>query len=272
MKVLVLLTCHNRINKTRSCINSLINGNKDLSFTFVVVDDGSTDNTVEMLNEMNKVNDLYIVQGNGNLYYSRGMRIAMEFARNLENKYDFVLLVNDDVLFFSKSILLLIERSSELNNAIIAGATVDENGQQTYGGIKYYSKIKYKMLKVNETNIEADTFNANCVLIPINVFLSCEIIDSRYIHSLGDFDYGLNLKKAGYKIYTSKDYVGLCNKNPINNTWQDRSLSIIKRIQKKESIKGAPIKQWFYFLKKHFGIGFALFYSITPFIKIVLRK
>ena len=47
--VLALFTCFNRKEKTRQAVRGLIEGNPDLSFSFVVVDDGSTDGTAEML-------------------------------------------------------------------------------------------------------------------------------------------------------------------------------------------------------------------------------
>ena len=40
----------------------------------------------------------------------------------------------------------------------------------------------------------------------------------------------------------------------------------------KESPKGLPSKQWFYFLKKNFNINYAVWKSITPYIRIILKK
>ena len=43
-------------------------------------------------------------------------------------------------------------------------------------------------------------------------------------------------------------------------------------IRLKESVKGAPFKQWFYFLKKNFGIFTAVIHAFTPYIRIILKK
>ena len=126
-------------------------------------------------------------------------------------------------------------------------------------------------MDIDEWQQEADTFNANCVLIPYKVFVKVGPIDSHYIHSLGDFDYGLELKRHGNILHVSKDYCGICDINSIENTWVDVSLDIKERVRRKEAIKGAPTKQWFYFLKKNFGIGNAIFGSLTPFVRILLR-
>ena len=97
-------------------------------------------------------------------------------------------------------------------------------------------------------------------------------MDSHYIHSLGDFDYGLELKNNGYSIFSTDEYVGLCNNNSIRNTWNDIDLPIKDRIRLKEDPKGAPIKPWFYYLNKNFNIITAIIGSITPYVRILLKK
>ena len=47
--VLALFTCFNRKEKTRQAIKTLVSGNPALRFSFLVVDDGSTDGTDRML-------------------------------------------------------------------------------------------------------------------------------------------------------------------------------------------------------------------------------
>ena len=116
----------------------------------------------------------------------------------------------------------------------------------------------------------ADTMNANCVLIPYALFRKTGSMDKHYHHSLGDFDYGFALRRAGGELHVSEKYVGLCCDNPQSGTWHDRSLSLGQRIRKKESVKGDPIGPWFYYLRKHFGLFTAVKSSLTPYIRILL--
>lgn len=275
MKIIVLLTCFNRKNKTKKCIETLVKGNIGLDFNFIVVDDNSNDGTADMLFNMKDKYNINIIQGNGGLYYCGGMRTAMDFLlNNCEEKYDYLLMINDDVEFMSNSIKSLVEKSKKKKNSIIVGATKDDYGNLSYGAIKYLKKGKvcYKKISIDESMLECDTFNANCVLIPYIAFKQVGSIDKHYKHSLGDFDYGLDLKRNGWKIYTSNEFVGICNNNSIKNTWQDKSLSRIDRLKKKESIKGAPLRPWIYFLKKNFGIYAVIRYSLSPYIRIILGK
>lgn len=269
---MAIFTCHNRMEKTVDCIFRLVDGNNQCKITFVIVDDGSTDGTYEKLLSMQKEHSLHVLRGNGQLFYSGGMRLGMGYVKeNLDKEYDYVLLLNDDVQFCDGCLESLILQSKKMKDAVIVGVLQDENGQQSYGAIKYIKGIRYRMMGINEYAVEADTFNANCVLIPFQNFLDADIMDSHYIHSLGDFDYGLQLKRQGYKIYASEGYVGVCNNNSDRDTWRDKRLSIVERVQKKESPKGAPTEQWFYFLKKNFGLLWAIKGCITPYIRILMR-
>ena len=157
-------------------------------------------------------------------------------------------------------------------DTVLVGAMRGGDGHCTYGGVKYTSGIHYKMITPEDDDRQCDTFNANFVAVPAGIFNSVPIMDSHYRHSLGDFDYGLSIKRAGYRIEVMQAYAGICENNPSSGTWRDVGLSRLERLKKKESIKGAPFKQWFYFLNKNFGLFYAILYSITPYIRIIIGK
>ncbi len=270
IQVLVLFTCFNRREKTQACIRSLVDGEPECRFSFVAADAGSTDGTQQMLRQLQQ--PVTILTGEG-LYYSGGMRLAMEQAQKSgPEDMDYVLLINDDGLWNPGSIARLAEQSRRQGDAVIVGAMQDSAGRLSYGAIRYTAGFRYRRLSVRESELPADSFNANCVLIPARRFLEAPVMDAHYVHSLGDFDYGLTLKKCGCKIYSSAFYVGICDNNPTEGTWLDPSLPVGKRLALKESPKGAPAKQWFYFLRKNFGLPRAIWGTVTPYIRILLRK
>ncbi len=273
MKIVAVFTCFNRKEITKKCIQTLLEGNRSCEFTFVAVDDNSNDGTNLMLAEMAKGLNIHVIKGDGNLFYSGGMRMGMDYIlHDRKHQYDYLLMVNDDVKFFNQCVERLIDQSKQQRDSVIVGATQDDQGNLSYSGIKYTTGIHYIQMPIEEWEEEVDTFNANCVLIPFDAFLNTGSIDSVYAHSLGDFDYGLSLKKNGYKLYVSKEYVGICNNNSSAGTWNDASLRRIDRIKRKETVKGAPFKQWYYFLKKNFGLPTAIIYSISPYIRIILGR
>lgn len=270
MNITVIFTCYNRKDRTCQCIQSLIEGNPSLNFRFVVVDDASTDGTLEKLEELKQNGiEITIIRGSGELFWSGGMRKGIEYAKQNSDSALYML-INDDVEFIKNSIEKMINQRK--CGEVLIGSTCDNNGNLTYGGIRYTGKgVHYLTVGPDETDQECDTFNANCVLIPADIFLVSENIDFVYRHSLGDFDYGLSLKRKGVSLKVADSYVGICNKNSIDGTWIDKSLSRKERLKSKASVKGAPWKIWFYFLKKNFGLCKAIIYSMTPYLRIVIR-
>lgn len=269
--VTIIFTCYNRKQKTVNCIKSLINKNDGVNFKFIIVDDNSTDGTSDAINNIGI--NAEIIKGTGNLFWCGGMRVGIERYLNTSHSEDgYVMFINDDVVFHNSAVNLLIEQLHDRRDTAIVGAVCNEAGQFTYG-----LKIKEKPWKKNITKkvypcecAEGDTFNANCVLFPREIVECVGNMDTKYSHSLGDYDYGFAVKKAGYRIITSRDYVGVCNDNSIKGTWQDRSLSRIERLKKKESPKGSPFGEWWHFLFKNYGIFAACVHSPIPYIKIVL--
>jgi len=284
-KIAFLFTCHNRIEKSRSCIESVRkaiafageNG-ADISEEWFVCDAGSSDNTAEMLKSHGS--KIHIREVDGATYYSQGMRICMEMVQNTVFEFDYIVLVNDDVLFYEEG---LGKALTELRNDIVTVGATDYEGSQSYGGIRYIKavsgkrsilprSVKYRRVDIKDSSKACDTFNANCVIIPSKIFYSCPMIDKRFIHGLGDFDYGMMISEAGFVIETTDYFVGSCANNSKENTYQDVKLSRRDRIRRLRDVKGAPTGPWFYYLKKHFGITTAIVYSISPYVRILLGR
>ena len=291
----VILTCHNRKEKTINCIKTLQQGNPAQDLRFIVVDDASTDGTPEALLAL-KNQGVYIdlLHGDGNLYWAGGMRKGINHVKNIIAREDAdlvyeenvdgkvvhkqnyaIILVNDDVDFYPG---ILDDVLSRPQDRLYIGATVDEQGNFSYGGIRYHRNllgqkdIHYDMIPPEAEDRICDTCNANFLWIPGDIFMALPNIDPAYKHSLGDFDYGLTAGRAGYKLEVLDKYVGVCPDNPLQVSWRNPELSRLERIQKKESIKGAPAGPWFHFLQKNFGVGKALVYSATPYVRIMLGK
>lgn len=273
IKVMVLFTCYNRCEKTRKSIESLVSGNFGIVFSFVIVDDNSSDNTLEMLNVKKKTIDITVLNGTGSLFYTGGMHMAMTYVKdNSINDYEYYLLINDDVVFFPGCIEKLIIQSRQQNNSVITGTTQDSEGKISYGAVKFVKNVQHRVLDISEWKSEADTFNANCVLVPKIWFDKTAAMDNHYTHAMGDWDYGFDIKRNGAIIHPSKVFIGVCDRNSTKGLWSDTSLSRSERLKRKENIKGLPRKQWFYYLKKNFGMGYAIYYSLVPYVNILLGR
>ena len=70
----------------------------------------------------------------------------------------------------------------------------------------------------------------------------------------------------------SEKFVGVCPDNPVQASWRNTDLSLKERIRRKESPKGLPTKEWFYYLKKNYNGITAIVYSVIPHLRIILKK
>lgn len=271
MQITVILTCFNRKESTCTCIRSLEQGNRSLELEFIVVDDASRDGTKAALEAMaDQGSRIHIIEGDGNLYWAGGMRMGIQYAKE-HTDTEYYLLVNDDVEFSEHSIERMLEQIEP--SSVMVGPVCDAGGAMSYGGIRYTGEgVHYGIIGPGDEHRECDTFNANCVLMPGDIFRKAPNIDTVYKHSLGDFDYGLCLKRMGIILRVSDFYAGICSENPLEQTWRDTSLSRKERILRKEQIKGAPWKPWFYFLRKNFGLKKAVVHSLTPYVRILLGR
>lgn len=274
--VTVMLTCFNRIAYTVPCVKSLVEGNPNISFRFIITDDNSSDGTKEALEKLPY--SIRVLAGDGQLFWNGGMRKALDYALNHAEKTDYYMLVNDDVAFGTGAIEALIERQKNAPKAkigaVVVGATADREGKTSYGGVKLLSRhfARFGLMEPSEEYEECDTFNGNCVLLPQEVFFKAGNVDAVYRHSMSDYDYGMHIRKLGFPIYNSKEYVGICNDNEITGSWRDTSLKRSERLRKKESPKGLPGKDWYHFIRKNYGFFPALYHSVTPYVRILLGK
>lgn len=271
-KIAVLMTTFNRKDMTASCIESLVKGNPDVDFRFVITDDNSSDGTSDMLEALPY--KIKVIKGDGNLFWNGGMRKSLGFALQASEKFDYAMLVNDDVKFYEGAIEKQIDYMNEKACKVLVGATCDDNGFVSYGGVKKLSNFfaKFDLMVPGMPDDKCDTFNCNCVIIEAAAFKEIGNLDGTYIHSMADYDYGMHIRDLGYDIILSSDYVGQCSDNDVLKTWRNPALPRKERLALKESPKGLPKDDWFYFVKKNYGLISACYHFITPYIRILIKK
>ena len=147
-KVMILLTCHERREHTKDCLDSLLT-DCGAECDVVVVDAGSKDGTVEMLNAY-PVEDgsLKLIRRGPELFWNGGMRVAMNYAAANCSDTDYIMLVNDDVHFYPGALKTMIDRLEEYDADAVVGATRSHSGEQSYGGVRMLSKhlARYELI------------------------------------------------------------------------------------------------------------------------------
>jgi GT2 family glycosyltransferase len=264
MRIAVLLTCFNRKEKTRKCLNQLFNLKNDLDI--YLVDDGCTDGTSEIiLKEFPQVN---LIKGSGNLFWNKGMNLAWEHAAR--NDYDYYLWLNDDVVLYENCFeeLFYCVTLTE-NKAIISGIIESSDKKETlYGGYDFNKKL----IRPNGTLNLIRNLNGNVVLIPKKVYNVLGNLDMHYHHDLGDVDYGFRAQNSNIGVYTTRIAIASGEKNDICRVRQNNT-TILKRFKRLYAPLGANPGIIFYFRNKYFGfINASIYVLFLHFINILPDK
>lgn len=270
-KVAILLTCYNRKKSTIECLDNLLiqtgNRNED-SYEFYICDDASTDGTYEEICERFPV--MHIIRSKGNLFWCKGMYQVMRLA--VKEKSDFYLMVNDDVNFNRNMLDRMFAAYDEAGIlcGIVGSTYSSKSGKTSYGG--HVDNSRCTIIEPNGKIQPCDLVNWNCFLIPDKVVERIGLIDHKYEHGCGDYDYSIRMRKAGIPIYVANDYIGVCENNDITNTFRDITLPRKKRIKNLFSNKGLPMYSFFRynirkegvygFLKALYGYSSIIFYIL----------
>lgn len=272
--IAVLMTCHNRREKTLACLAALFNSDPVHNTTVEVflVDDGSTDGTSSAVKATFPA--VHLIAGDGNLYWNGGMRVA--FAAAMQVGFDFYLWLNDDTTLYPGALPALLtlanaEQQRQKRAAVIVGTTQDApGGAATYGGLcrkSVWRPLNHTLVFAPAVATHCETMNGNCVLIPGAVAKQVGNLEPAFVHAMGDIDYGLRASKAGSAIMVLPGFVGTCSHNPVDNTFLDERLPWRTRWAKIMSLKGLPPRQWYVLVRRHAGLLWPLLF-VWPYAKV----
>lgn len=264
-EIAVIIACYNRRVTTLRCLKKLNEAFLPTGYklTVYLVDDKSTDGTPELVrSEFPKVN---IIDGDGDLYWNRGMHLAWKKAMK-KKSYDFYLWLNDDVILEKSALVDMIDITEEKPGSIVSGTMLDRpNGDVSYGASNGHGSLLVPDGKMQEC---LGTFNGNLVLVPQSVVAKIGILDPIFPHAIGDFEYAMRAKKYGVKCFISKNISGICEKNASLPKWCLPEIPLMKRLKSLYSPLGnAHPKYFFIYEKRYFG----LLTAIKHYLSIHLR-
>jgi GT2 family glycosyltransferase len=265
----VLITCHNRKTKTLECLRFLFlqSGlNIDFSIKVFLVDDASKDGTAKSI--ATHFPQVRIIEGNGNLYWNRGMHMAWDVASK-ESDPDFYLWLNDDVELSALAISNILNDVNKYNDIICGVLKSKERNNITYGG----RNLKGELIEPIGQPQKAYYLNGNVVCIPKKVFEIVGNLDELFVHSIGDFDYGLRARKLGFETFITSNYSGYCESHDELPKWCLPHIPVLKRIKILYSPLGNSHPYYYTrYILRHFGIKKSLINFISIHIRVLFPK
>lgn len=212
-KIAFVIPVHNRKPYTQECLTILRNAENTLFFTknkisIIVVDDGSTDGTAEMI-QQNYAN-VVVLQGDGNLWYSGSLNLGIRHALSTLS-CDFINIWENDVIpanEYFNNLQYVLEKWDGLS--LISSKLVYKIKPDivfSMGGV-FNPKTGYKKLIGRnkpdgpefQKPVEADWFSGQQLLIHKSILDKVGLFDEKNFPQYhADIDYSLRAKKAGFK-------------------------------------------------------------------------
>ncbi len=284
--IAVLMTCHNRRDKTLRCLRSLVPQklNQSGQTDVFLVDAGSTDGTRDAVRK--EFPRVKLLLRDDSLFWCGGMRIAWKVA--LEGRYDYYLWLNDDVVLDPGAVAILLKTAQDIRGAarkpvIVTGAMRDpDTGATTYGGVTQGTGLRvmdFDLVEPGKDPVQCSTVHGNCVLITSGVVDKIGILSPEFTHGVGDYDYGLRAAKEGIDCWLAPGYVGTCPRNSPKETMYDADLPIRESVRKMQQPTGLPpANEWMRFAYRHAGLMWPVFWARTlvrvcvPFLWVIIRR
>ena len=255
-KCAILITCHNRKDKTLAFLKSLTAQSSwdALQKEVYLLDDGSTDGTADAI----KVHFPFviIIKGTGNLFWAGGMRFLWQHVLN-QKTYDLYFLFNDDVVLLDGALEKLTNCHGALSEkgTILIGSTLSPvSNKISYGGNLLYrlNHAKYHVVTPHQKEpLPCHLGNANIFLVDAATVDKIGIFKDAYTHYLADYDYTLTAFKADLNVFVAPGFYGYCEDDHGVN-WLSGNHSLEKRLQYLFSPKGLAYKEYLFYIREHF--------------------
>lgn len=269
MRIAAVMTVFNRRADTLACLRSLQQQPPDgVRLTTFVVDDGSTDGTAAAVRTA--FPDVRLLEGDGNLYWNGGMRMA--FGAALAEGFDLYWWLNDDVGLDSGALARLLDTAAALRAdgrgpAIVVGAMRHpDDSRTTYGGVRRLDLLRpldFSLVAPGNRPLPVETMNGNCVLIPREIAHVLGTIDRSYRQKMGDFDYGLRARREGFEVWLAPGTLGTCATHPPRRT---DTQPLWREIRRLWSVKELPPRPWLVFARRWAGPLWPV-YWVSPYVR-----
>lgn len=221
-KVAIVVLNRNGKNLTLDCLTSLedLTSPKDVEIVKVVVDNGSTDDSVASIKE--EFPGVVVLQTSANLGFAEGNNVGFRYS--LKKGADFVIVLNNDTIADQALVEAFLETAQRVKTGIIAPKIYfapgyefhkDRYQQEQRGKVIWYAGglVDWKNVIASHRGVdevdsgqydqvqETDFASGCCFLVPREIFEKIGFFDKRYFLYWEDNDFSQRAKKAGFKIF-----------------------------------------------------------------------
>ena len=200
MVIHIVTACHNRKLTTKKFIKTL----KKQSYKrihLILVDDGCTDGTAEMVHE--EMPSATIIKGNGNLYWGGALHEAYKWIINKKlPDDDVVFFTNDDNIFKDTYLEESLHYLKKYKNTLIAGNGFSMQTGKQCDGVSSCD-LKTGEITLLGTNAEGNLADTRSLMMWVKDLRKIGGFHPILLpHYLSDYEFVLRASKKGYTMRT----------------------------------------------------------------------
>lgn len=252
--VQIVIPVHNRRETTRTCLHRLAELGVPNWAGVMVVDDGSTDGTAEMIHMDHPW--VHLLSADGTLWWTGAIRLGMEAA--IQRGAEFVVWLNDDTLPDPGTLERLLEHSQRTGGISGAVCRGDDGRSIAYAGGWLAKNWPQPLVHLEGTApLPVHWLHGNLVAIPAAVWLRCGLPDAAHMpHNLADISYTYEAHRSGIPVHLLPSATALATVNESASYWS----WLDPRLSRTHLLSGLwTVKMWWYapgivwFQLHHFG-------------------
>jgi GT2 family glycosyltransferase len=195
----ILLPVHNRKEITRQCVRCLLDQTYR-GFHLILLDDGSTDGTAEMVLE--HLPETTVIRGKGDWWWSGALDQGFKWLQGTSGPNDIVAIMNDDTVFepdFLQNAVTIL--SNDPHALLLAECYSQGSGRKLHAGVHAdWRRFRFEAAQ------RPEDINCLCTMglfLRVHTFLTIGGFYPRLLpHFLSDYEFTMRAHRMGFSLIT----------------------------------------------------------------------
>lgn len=209
-KVSIIVLTYNNLELNKICINSILQKTAYPNYELIIVDNMSSDGTIEYLRELQRENrsNVKIIFNDKNCGFAGGNNIGIQCMQA-----DYYILLNNDTIVTRGWVTSLVKHMINTPTLGMCGPVTNSIGNEAkivceYTSLQGLDKFSYFYTtnNINKEYLDPKSLALFCTIIRSEIIENCGLLDENYrVGMFEDDDYSEAVKAAGYKLAIAED-------------------------------------------------------------------
>ncbi len=206
----IIVLTYNNLEYNKKCIRSILNNTAYPNYELIVVDNQSTDGTIEYLKELEKEAhpQLQIIFNQENSGFAGGNNLGIKVSKG-----DYIMLLNNDTVVTRGWLTNMVKHMTLKQDIGMCGAVTNSIGNEAMIRVQYHNEkelqefaYQYTFEHMGEEYTDADRLAMFCTLIRKSIIDKVGGLDEQYkVGMFEDDDYAQAVTREGYRLVMTED-------------------------------------------------------------------